>query len=238
VAVIAATTTPAALAAKDASASIPIVFATAGDPVELGLVASLNRPGGNVTGVSMLAVQLVQKRLELLHELMPAARLLALLTNPANPSIAEASTRAVRSAADKLGLELTVLRASTDGDLDRLFGKLFSSGASALVVGGDPFFTSRQKQLAILSLRHGVPTVYENREFVAAGGLMSYGGDLADAYRLTGSYTARILKGERPGDLPVQQSTKVELFLNLKTAKALGINVPLAVLGRADEVIE
>jgi putative ABC transport system substrate-binding protein len=238
VAVIAAPTTPAALAAKAATTTIPIVVATAGDPVRLGLVASLNRPGGNVTGVTLLFVEVAPKRLELLHELIPTARVVALLVNPTNPPIAEANSSAVLSAAHSLGLELHVLKASTEGDFDGIFASLIQLRAGGLVIGGDPFFTGRQEQLAALALRHAVPTVYENREFAAAGGLMSYGGSLIDAYRLTGVYVARILKGEKPADLPVQQGTKIELILNLKTAKALGITFPLTLLGRADEVIE
>jgi putative tryptophan/tyrosine transport system substrate-binding protein len=238
VTVIAAPTTPAALAAKVATATIPIVVATAGDPVGLGLVASLNRPGGNVTGVTLLFVEVAAKRLELLHELIPTASIVGLLVNPANPPIAEANAAAVLSAAHSLGLELHVLKASTERDFDGVFANLIQLRAGGLVIGGDPFFTGQQELLAALAARHAVPMVYENREFVAAGGLMSYGGNLPDAYRLAAVYAARILKGEKPADLPVQQSTKVELFLNLKTAKALGITVPLSLLGRADEVIE
>ena len=238
VTVIAAPTTPAALAAKAATATIPIVVATAGDPVRLGLVASLNRPGGNVTGVTLLFVEVAAKRLELLHELIPTATIVGMLVNPANPPIAEANASAVLSAAHSLGLELHVLKASSERDFDGVFANLIQLRARGLVIGGDPFFTGRQEQLAALAARHAVPTVYENREFVSAGGLMSYGGNLPDAYRLAAVYAARILKGEKPADLPVQQSTKVELFLNLKTAKALGITVPLPLLARADEVIE
>jgi putative tryptophan/tyrosine transport system substrate-binding protein len=238
VTVMAAPTTPAALAAKSATATIPIVVATAGDPVRLGLVASLNRPGGNVTGVTLLFVEVAAKRLELLHELIPTATIVGMLVNPANPPIAEANASAVLSAARSLGLELHVLKASTERDFDGVFANLIQLRAGGLVIGGDPFFTGRQEQLAALAIRQAVPTVYENREFVAAGGLMSYGGNLPDAYRLAAVYAARILKGEKPADLPVQQSTKVELFLNLKTAKALGITVPLPLLARADEVIE
>jgi putative tryptophan/tyrosine transport system substrate-binding protein len=238
VTVMAAPTTPAALAAKAATATIPVVFATAGDPIRLGLVASLNRPGGNVTGVTLLFVEVAAKRLELLHELIPAATIVGLLTNPANPPIAEANASAVLSAAHSLGLELHVLKASTERDFESVFANLIQLRAGGLVIGGDPFFTGRQEELAALAARHAVPTVYENREFVAAGGLMSYGGNLPDAYRLSAAYTARILKGEKPADLPVQQSTKVELLLNLKTVKALGITAPLSLLGRADEVIE
>ena len=238
VTVIAALATPAVLAAKAATATTPIVFATAGDPVGLGLVASLNRPGGNATGVALLFVEVAPKRLELLHELIPTARVMALLVNPANPSIAEANSSAALSAAHTLQLELHVLNASTEEDFDGVFANLVKLRAGGLVIGGDPFFTARQEQLAALAVRHAVPAVYENREFVAAGGVMSYGGSLTDAYHLAGVYASRIVKGEKPGDLPVQQSTKVEMFLNLKTAKALGLTLPLSLLGRADEVVE
>jgi putative ABC transport system substrate-binding protein len=238
VTVMAAPTTPAALAAKAATAAIPIVVATAGDPVRLGLVASLNRPGGNVTGVALLFVEVAAKRLELLHELIPTAAIIGLLVNPANPPIAEANASAVLSAAHTLGLQLHVLKASAERDFDGVFANVIQLRAGGLVIGGDPFFTGRQEQLAVLAARHAMPTVYENREFVAAGGLMSYGGNLIDAYRQCATYAARILKGEKPADLPVQQSTKVELFLNLKTAKKLGLTIPITLLGRADEVIE
>ena len=174
----------------------------------------------------MLAVEVAPKRLELLHELIPSASVIALLVNPANPTIAEGNTRSVVSAAGRLGMKLPVLKASTEGDLDGVFAKLIELRAAGLVIGGDPFFTGRQEQLAALSVRHAVPTIYENRGFVAAGGLMSYGGDLTDAYRLAGTYTGRILKGEKAADLPVQESTKVELIVNLKTAKALGLTIP------------
>ena len=238
VTVIAATSTPAALAAKAATTTIPIVFETGGDPITLGLVASLSRPGGNVTGVTQLNVEVAPKRLELLHELVPTASVIALLINPTNPALAEPVSRASQAAAHALGLDLHVLNASTERDFDGVFASVIQLRAGGLVIGSDAFFTSRREQLAALAVRHAVPTVYENREFVAAGGLVGYTGSIADAYRLAGVYTARILKGEKPGELPVQQSTKVEMFLNLKTAAALGITVPLPLLGRADEVIE
>jgi len=238
VTVIAATSTPAALAAKAATTTIPIVFETGGDPITLGLVASLSRPGGNVTGVTQLNVEVAPKRLELLHELVPTARVIALLINPTNVALAEPVTRVSQAAAHALGLDLHVLNASTERDFDGVFASVIQLRAGGLVIGSDAFFTSRREQLAALAVRHAVPTVYENRGFVAAGGLASYSGSIADAYRLAGVYAARILKGEKPGELPVQQSTKVEMFLNLKTATALGITVPLPLLGRADEVIE
>jgi putative ABC transport system substrate-binding protein len=238
VAVIAATTTPAALAAKAATTTIPIVFETGGDPIQIGLVASLNRPGGNATGVSQLNTEVMPKRLELLHELLPTATAIALLVNPTNPALAEVVLRASRAAIQTLGLDLHVLNASAESDFDAVFANVIQLRAGGLVIGADAFFTSRQEQLAALALRHAVPAVYEYREFVAAGGLLSYGGSLPDSYRLAGVYSGRILKGEKPGELPVQQVTKVEMFLNLKTAKALGITVPLPLLGRADEVIE
>jgi putative tryptophan/tyrosine transport system substrate-binding protein len=238
VTVITATATPAALAAKAATTIIPVVFEMGGDPVQLGLVTSLNRPGGNVTGVTQLNIEIAPKRLELLHELVPAAMVMARLVNPANAAIGESQSSGVLSAAHSLGLELHALNASTERDFDTVFANLIQLRAGGLAIDSDPFFTARQEQLAALAFRHAMPAVYENREFAAAGGLMSYGGSIADSYRLTGVYTARILKGEKPADLPVQQSTKVELFLNLKTAKALGVTIPLPLLGRADEVIE
>jgi putative ABC transport system substrate-binding protein len=238
VSVIVATTTPAALAAKAATTTIPIVFEMGNDPVRLGLVTSLNRPSGNVTGVTQLNTGLAPKRLELLHELIPTANIMARLVNPTASTGAETQTTDLLSAARKLGLELHVLNASTDGDFDTAFTKLVQLRAGGLVIDSDAFFAAREEQLATLALRHAVPAVFETRGFVAAGGLMSYGGNLAEAYRLTGVNAARILKGEVPGELPVQEVTKVELFLNLKTAKALGITVPLALSGRADELFE
>jgi len=238
VSVIAAATTPAALAAKAATATIPIIFEVGSDPIQLGLVASLNRPGGNVTGVTQLNVEIAPKRVELLHELLPTATVIALLVNPAVPALAEPSIRASQAAARTFGLEFHVLNASSERDFDAAFAKLIEFRAGGLVIGPDVLFPSRSGQLAALSVRHAVPAVFETREFIAAGGLASYGGSLTESYRLTGVYAARIVKGEKPGELPVQQATRLEMFLNLKAAKALGITVPLPLLGRADEVIE
>ena len=238
VTVIAATSTPAALAAESATKTIPIVFETGGDPVRLGLVPSLNRPGGNVTGVTNANVGIAPKRLQLLHELVPTASVVALLVNPANPALAETATKEVQAAALSLGLELHVLNASTERDFDGIFAKLTQLRAGGLVIGPDVFFTSQREQLAALALRHAVPAIYQYREFVAAGGLISYGAEITDAYRLAGNYTGRVLKGDKPADLPVQQATKVELYINLKTAKALGINIPNTLIRRANEVIE
>jgi putative ABC transport system substrate-binding protein len=237
VAVIAAITTPAVLAAKAATTTIPIVFEMGADPVAVGLIASLSRPGGNLTGVSLLNVELGPKRLELLHELVPTATIAAALFNPTNPN-AETLSRELLAAARTLGLQLHVIHASAEGDFEMVFATLLKLRASTLVIGSDPFFNSRSEQLAALAIRHAVPTIYQYRAFAAAGGLMSYGGSFTEPFRQTGVYTGRILKGEKPGDLPVQQSTKVELIINLKTAKALGLTVPLSILGRADEVIE
>jgi len=238
VTVIAATSTPAALAAKAATATIPIVFETGADPVKLGLVTSLNRPGGNVTGVAQTGVEVAPKELELLHELVPGARVMALLINPTNPAQAETQSSQALSAAHTLGLELHVLNASTECDFDAVFAKLVQLRAGGLVIAGDPFFTGRLEQLAALAVRHAVPTIFQRREFALVGGLMSYGSDIADSYRLAGNYAGRILKGEKPADLPVQEATKVELYINMKTAKVLGLTFPLSLLGRADEVIE
>ena len=229
---------PAARAAKAATATIPIVFAAGFDPVEAGLVASPNRPGGNLTGVTILDVELGPKRLELLHELIPTTTIIAALVNPSDPARAEITSRTLQAAAHTLGLKLHVLHASTDGDFEAVFTGLTSLKADGLVIGGEPFFNSRSGQLGALTFRHAVPAIYQLREFAAAGGLVSYGANLSDAYRLTGIYTGRVLKGAKPADLAVQQSTKVELIINMKTAKALGISVPLPLSGRADEVIE
>jgi putative tryptophan/tyrosine transport system substrate-binding protein len=238
VTVIAISGSPTALAAKAATTTIPIVFATGSDPVEEGLVASLARPGSNVTGVTTLGVELGSKRLELLHEMVPTATIMALLVNPASPSLAEPTTKAVQAAARSLGLQLHVLKASIEHDFDAVFSDIVQLRAAALIIGNDGLFNIRSERLAALAVRHAVPTIFQYPEFAAAGGLMSYGGSIMDAYRQVGVYTARVLKGEKPADLPVQQSTKVELIINLKTAKALGLTVPLSLIGRADEVIE
>jgi putative ABC transport system substrate-binding protein len=229
---------PGNLAAKAATTTIPIVFTTAGDPVQLGFVASLSRPGGNLTGVTQLNVEVGPKRLELAHELVPAATIIGLLVNPANPTLAEPITRNLQEASRTLGLKLHVLHASTEREIEMAFATLLQLRAGALVIGSDPFLNIQSKQLAALALRQALPAIFQYRQFAAAGGLASYGGSIADAYRTAGVYTGRILKGEKPADLPVQQSTKVELIINLKTAKALGLTVSLPLLGRADEVIE
>jgi putative tryptophan/tyrosine transport system substrate-binding protein len=238
VAVIAATTTPAALAAKAANTSIPIVFETGGDPVRLGLVDNLKRPGGNITGATQLNTEVMGKRFELLRELLPSANVVALMVNPTNRVLGELVLRESQAAARSLGFDLHVLNASAVSDFDEVFVKVAQLRASGLVIGADAFFTSQQERLAALALQHAVPAVYENRGFAAAGGLASYGGRITDAYRLAGVYVGRVLKGDKPGELPVQQATNVEMFLNLKTAKALGVSVALPLLGRADEVFE
>jgi ABC-type uncharacterized transport system substrate-binding protein len=238
VTVIAAAGGTSALAAKAATASIPTVFSVAVDPVNVGLVASLNRPGGNLTGVTSLNVEVGPKRLELLHEMLPTATSMALLVNPTSPSIAEPFSRALQEAARALGLQLHVLHASSEREIEAAFATLVTLRAGGLVIMPDQFFLARNEQLATLTARHAVPSVHFFREFAAAGGLMSYGSDEREYYRLVGIYVGRILKGEKPSDLPVQQVTKVELIINLKTARALGLNIPLPLVGRADEVIE
>ena len=227
-----------ALAAKAATTTIPIVFRIAADPVEVGLVASLARPGGSLTGVTTLGVEVGPKQLALLHEVVPAATVFALLVNPTNPALAETQSRVLPAAARSLGLSLHVLNASTDRDFDAVFASLAELRAGALVIGVDAFFNSRSDRLAALAARHAVPTVSAYQEFTAAGGLMSYGGSIVASSRQAGVYAGRILKGEKPADLPVMQSTKVNLIINLRTAKTLGLNVPITLQAAADEVIE
>jgi ABC-type uncharacterized transport system substrate-binding protein len=228
---------PAALAAQSATRSLPIVFQVGVDPVEAGLVASLSRPGANLTGVANLAVSVGPKRLELLRELVPTASDIALLVNPTR-SNAETELRDLHGAAHLLGIKLHVLEARTDNEFETVFTNVVQLRAGGLVISGDPYFNSRSERLAALAMHHGVPAVYQFHEFAAAGGLISYGSSLTDMHRLAGVYTGRVLRGEKPADLPVQQSTKVELIINLKTAKALGLEVPPSLIGRADEVIE
>jgi putative tryptophan/tyrosine transport system substrate-binding protein len=230
--------TPGALAAKAATTTIPIVFYVGLDPVELGLVGSLHQPGGNITGVTGWNVTVGPKRLELLHEVVPTARALALLVNPTSPELAAADSREQQTAARLLGVRLHVLHASTERDLDTVFATLLELRAGGLVIGTDSFFNTRKEQLATLSLRHQVPTIHQYREFVEAGGLMAYGTDTSDLSRQVGAYTGRILKGDNPADMPVQQATKVELSINLKTAKMLGLTIPLPLIARAEQVIE
>jgi putative ABC transport system substrate-binding protein len=224
-------------AAKQATAAIPIVFATGGDPVALGFVASLNRPGGNVTGIYFFTQGLQQKRLGLLHEMVPTATTIAVLINP-NYSPAQNELRDAQAAADRLGLQLVVLRADTESDFAGAFSDLARQRPGALLVSASPFFFTRREQLVVLAARHAVPAIYEWREFVEVGGLMSYGTVLSEAYRQSGIYCGRVLKGEKPADLPVMQSSKFEFVINLSTAKALGIEVPPTLSARADEVIE
>ena len=238
VAVIVAPTTPSVLAAKAATKTIPIVFFTAGDPVDLGLVASLSRPDSNLTGATTLTLEVGPKWLQLMHEMVPNATSLALLINPTSPNLAQTQSRDLQAAARSRGLQLHVLRASTEQEFDTVFASVSQLRAGGLVIGSDSFFFSRSDQLAALAVRHAVPTIFGFREFVAAGGLMSYGGSLTESFRWVGVYAGRILKGEKLASLPVQQSTRIELFINLKTAQALGLEVPPTLLTRADDVIE
>ena len=237
VAVLAATTTPAARAAKAATGTIPIVFTMIADPVQIGLVASLNRPGGNVTGATMLGVEVGPKLLELLHGAVPSASTIVLLVNPANPN-AETQSKTIQQAAVKLGVKLHVLNASTERDLDTIFAKLNELKAGALIIGHDVFFNAQAKQLGALTLRNKIPAIYTLSEFAASGGLISYGASRADAWHQAGVYVGRILKGEKPSELPVIQPTTFEFAINLRTAKALGVSVPLPLIASADEIIE
>ena len=237
-AVIVADSTPSVLALQAATSTIPIIFLTAGDPVALGLVASLNRPGGNLTGTTIIWLEMGQKWLQLLHDLVPTANTFALLVNPTSRVLAEAQSQNLGEAARTLGLQLHVLSASTDSELNTAFATLTQLRVGGLVIGSDAFFYTRIAQLAALAARHAVPAIFGFSGFPAAGGLMSYGSDINDAFRQIGIYTGRVLKGEKPADLPVVQSTKVQLVINLKTAKALGLTVPATLLATADEVIE
>jgi putative tryptophan/tyrosine transport system substrate-binding protein len=238
VAVIVVMSIPAAVAAKTATKSIPIVFAFGADPVEGGLVTSLNRPGGNLTGITFLSSAVAAKRLALLHELVPAATTLTLLVNPADPAIAETETKEMQVAARLLGVRLLIVNASDQSEFKEAFATLVLEGAGGLTVGSHVLFLSHFDQLVALAAQHRVPATYPWRETAAAGGLVSYGGDLAESWRQAGIYTGRVLKGEKPGDLPVQQSTKIELVINLKTAKALGLTIPETLLATADKLIE
>jgi len=228
----------AVLAAHAATSTIPIVFGTATDPVRLGLVTSLSRPGGNMTGVITLALEVGPKRLELLHEIVPAARTIAVLVNPASPALSEPTIKDAQAAARTLGVNVHVLHAKTALDFESVFATLVQLRAGGLVVGADTLFTGRADELAALALRHRVPAIYQYPEFTEAGGLMSYGGSIRDTFHQVGVYVGRILKGEKPADLPVVQLTKTDLVINLKTAKALGLTVPPALLARADELID
>jgi len=235
--VIAATSTPANRVAKEATTTIPIVFTTSSDPVELGLVASLSRPGSNVTGATTLNVEVGSKRLELLHEIVPPAAMIVELVNPNNPNL-ETQLRNIQAAGHTVGRRILVLSARTQSEIDAAFARLVEQQAGGLLINTDAFFFTQRDQLIALAKRYAIPAIFDRREFAEAGGLMSYGGSVTDVYRLAGIYTGRILDGKKPADLPVQQSTKVELVINFKTAKALGLTLPLSLLGRADEVIE
>jgi putative ABC transport system substrate-binding protein len=236
--IVAAGSTAAALAVKTATTTIPIVFEIGGDPLADGVVSSLSRPGGNITGVTSLNVEVNPKRLELLHELIPNVKTVGLLVNPADRIVTEPLLPQMRAAARMLGLELHILQVGAEADIEPAFARLAELGAGGLVIASGSFFVSQGPRLATLALRHGVPATFYTREFADAGGLASYGGNLTESHRLSGHYAGRILKGENPGDLPVQQVTRVELIINLRSAKALGIDVPRQLIARADEVIE
>jgi len=238
VAVIATGGPPAAFAAKEATTTIPIIFVVGGDPVRLGLVTSVARPGGNLTGINFLAVELAAKRLGLLRELVPGAMRIAVIVNPANPNYTESTLRDVGSAARAMGLQIQVFNASTIPEIDGTFAALVSERPDALFIANDPFLIDRRAQLAQLAARHVLPTAHQDRLYAEVGGLMSYGANLGDAYRQVGLYTGRIVKGAKPADLPVVQSTKFELVINLQTARVLGLDVPPTLLARTDEVFE
>jgi putative tryptophan/tyrosine transport system substrate-binding protein len=236
-ALVAAGGVPAAQAAKAATTTIPIIFAVGGDPVAFGIVSSLNRPSGNITGVTNFNLELGQKRLELLHEMMPGARRIGLLVNPAT-ALADPMSESARAAAQTMGLQLQILRAANEQEIERAFADSAALHADALIIGADAYFGARSEQLASLAARHALAVVGSFRNFARAGALMSYGGSLDDQYHSVGVYTGQILAGKKPADLPVQQSTKVELTINLKTAKTLGLDIPASILARAEEVIE
>jgi ABC-type uncharacterized transport system substrate-binding protein len=238
VAVIAATSTPAALAAKKATSTVPLVFTTGSDPVGLGLVSNLARPGGNITGATQITMELGPKRLELLHQLLPKAKTFALVVNPDNPRVAEVQTRDAQDAARTLDVKLEILQARSEVEFDSALAKLQKDIGGVVIAAGDSFFLSESEALARISARRNIPAIFHGREFAAAGGLFSYGASVAESYHLAGIYTGRILNGEKPGDLPVQRSSKVEIFINMKTAKALGITVPQGLVIAADEVFE
>jgi putative ABC transport system substrate-binding protein len=236
--IVAAGSTAGALAVKAATTTIPVVFEIGGDPLAVGLVPSLSRPGSNVTGITSLNVEVNPKRLEILHELIPNVKTVALLVNPADRAVTEPVLPQMQVAARTLGLELHILQASAETDIEPVFARLDQLGAGGLVITSGQLFVSQTARLAMLALRHRVPTIFYTREFADAGGLASYGGNITESHRLSGHYAGRILKGEKPGDLPVQQVTRVELIINLKTAKALGVDIPRQLTARADEVIE
>jgi putative ABC transport system substrate-binding protein len=238
VTIIAATSTPASVAAKRATSTIPIVFETGSDPVRLGLVDSLSRPGGNITGVTQATVEMAAKRLQLLHQVVPSVTVMGLLSDPRNPGIADVQKDEVSAAASTLGVTLHIVHATSDAELDAAFARLHELKVGGVVIGGGPFFVSKAPQIAALSARYALPSIFELRDFVAAGGLLSYGSDITDAYRLAGVYVGRVLNGAKPADLPVEQATKIEFYINLKTAKALDVTVPAALQARADEMIE
>src|SRR5690242_16261204 len=238
VAVIAATSTPAALVAKKATTTIPIVFTTGSDPVELGLVTNIARPGGNVTGATQITMEVGPKRVELLHQLIPNATVLAIAVNPDNPAVAAVQVRHAQDATNTLGLKLEVVQARNEEEFDNALANLPQRAGGLVIGAGDAFFLSDSAKLAEIAVRHKVPAIFHGREFAAAGGLVSYGASVAASYLLVGVYTGRILRGEKPGDLPVQRSSKLEIYINLKTAKALGVTIPQGLIVTADEVFE